>query len=104
MSFKTGSNHIHLFKQGHVETEWEGMKDTQSERGTVVRGLMRELAVFTQAVESRHKHRDRMNEGVGGMANSKLVYLYINTPNSQIMALFISTAQAARSLFETGSY
>lgn len=76
MSFKTGPNHIHLFKQGHIETEWEGMKDMQSERDTVVRGLMRELAVFTQAVESRHKHRDTMIEGVWRMATSeKLVPL-----------------------------
>lgn len=37
-----------------METECEGMKDMQSERETVVRGLMKELAVFTQAVESRH--------------------------------------------------
>lgn len=71
MSFKTGSNHIHLFKQGHIETEWEGMKDTQSERETVVRELMRELAVFTQAVESRHKHIDTMIEGVERIAGSK---------------------------------
>lgn len=62
MSFKTGTNHIHLFKQRHIETEWEGMKDTQSERGTVVRGLMKELAVFIQAVESRCKHRETMIE------------------------------------------
>lgn len=52
------------------------MKDMQSERDTVVRGLMRELAVFTQAVESRHKHRETMIEGVGRMATSeKLVPL-----------------------------
>lgn len=57
MSFKTGCNHIHLFKQGRLETECEGMKDTQSERETVVRGLMKELAVFTQIVESRHDEK-----------------------------------------------
>lgn len=39
------------------------MKDTWSERETVVRGLMKELAVFTQAVESRHEHRGTMIEG-----------------------------------------
>lgn len=84
MSFKTGSNQIHLFKQGHVETEGEGMKDTPSERETAVRGLMRELAVFTQAVESRHKHRDTMIEGVGRMARSKLVptHEYCKFPNN----------------------
>lgn len=71
MSFKTGSNHIHLFKQGRVETEWEGMKDTRSERETVVRGLMKELAVFTQAVESRHEDRETMIEGLGRMESSK---------------------------------
>lgn len=71
MSFKTGSNHIHLFKQRRVETEREGMKDTQSERETVVRGLMKELAVFTQAVESRHGDRESMIEGLWRMDRSK---------------------------------
>lgn len=47
------------------------MKDTPSERETVVRGLMKELAVFTQAVESRHEHRETMIEGLGGMDSSK---------------------------------
>ena len=71
MSFKTGSNHIHLFKQGQVEREWEGMKDMQGEKEIAVRELMRELAVFTQAVESRHKHIDTMLDGVERMARSK---------------------------------
>lgn len=66
MSFKTASNHIHLFKQRRVETECEGMKEMQSKRETVVRGLMKELAVFTQAVESRHEHREtKMGRGIG---------------------------------------
>lgn len=64
MSFKTGSNHIHLFKQGRVETEREGMKDTRREGETVVRGLMKESAVFTQAVERRHGDRETMIEGL----------------------------------------
>lgn len=44
MSFKTGSNHIHLFKQRRVGTEQEGMKDMQSERETVVRGANERVA------------------------------------------------------------
>lgn len=47
------------------------MKDTRSERETVVRGLMKELAVFTQAVESRHEDRQTMIEGLGRMESSK---------------------------------
>ena len=47
------------------------MKDTESERETVVRGLMKELAVFTQAVESRHEHRETMMDGLGRTDRSK---------------------------------
>lgn len=73
MSSKTGTNHIHLFKQRRVESKRERMKDTQSERGAVVRGLMKELAVFTQAVESRLEDRETLMEGLrrmDGAANS----------------------------------
>lgn len=47
------------------------MKATRSERETVVSGLMKELTVFTQAVESRHKYRETMVEGVAWMDRSK---------------------------------
>jgi len=39
------------------------MKDVRSERETAVRGLMKELAVFTYFVESRHELRETMRGG-----------------------------------------
>lgn len=72
MSFKTGSNHIRLFKQGRVETECKGVKDTQTGRETVVRGLMKELAVFIQAVESRRGGRETTIEGLAEDGEQKI--------------------------------
>lgn len=45
------------------------MKDARSEKETVMRGLMKELAVFTQAVESRHKYRGAI-ERVDGWSSA----------------------------------
>lgn len=82
MSFKTGSNHIHLFKQGRVETECEGMKDARGEGETAVRGLMKEPAVFTRAVERRHGDRETMIEGPERIVRVKYWHLCINAVNS----------------------
>lgn len=82
MSFKAGCNHIHLFKQGRVETECEGMKDMQNERATVVRGPMQGLEMFVQAVESRHGNRQTMTQGLEGMDSNKYVPLQIHRINT----------------------
>ena len=60
------------------------MKDTRSEKETVMRGLMKELAVFTQAVESRHEYRETML-GSGRDGSQQMVAIHArNTRDSSI--------------------
>lgn len=62
---------------------------------------MRELAVFTQAVESGREHRHTAIDGAQRMASSgesesEWAPPCINIVNSQIMALFTSAAETAK--------
>lgn len=54
----------------------------QSERATVVRGPIRELEMFVQAVESRHGNRQTMTQRLEGMDSSKYVPIHIHRINA----------------------